>query len=708
MSHVRRLFALPFALAFVAGVSGCPDDTPQPTPDTVGADVTILPDGQSCQPGAVVECINEPAPEAVFCNETGDGTYVASCEQACANSKCQSLGPNQICYPGTVNGCVIEGSKEASFCNDSGTGYKDGVCKGPDGNDSQCRGGKCTFCSPGFRKCDGDELVVECNADGSAYEPYSQCRADRGEACTGQYCEELCAQSIKFHSYIGCDYWGVDLDNAFVPGGGRGYYDAQGAQYAIVVANPAASPLAATVEIKQLEGGVVETVPYDSQGQPLPTEPLLPGELRTYRLPRRDINGTELSPKAYQVTSSVPIIAYQFNPLENENVFSNDASLLLPSTLLGREYLVMTREQTFDELRGYLTVIAVMPGETTVSVEVTAPTEAGRMYEGTEKEADIAHMTPGETRIFTMQQFDVLNIETDRPGADLTGSRILASQRVAVFGGSEAANAPNTARCVNIDEVTGEGVCEWDMQTSCRSLLDCVNAGFNTCCADHLEQQLYPVKTWGSSYVATKSWDRGLEKDIWRIMAAEDNTKIVLVPPQSGVSIPVLDRGEWFEFESAGNFEIHAQNDKPILVGQFLAAQDAPDPNVGGIADAGDAGTGDPAFMLSIPIEQYREDYVILVPAEYAENYFNISVPAGAMVEVDGEQILDGFFTVIGTGEYSVYRQRLDPGTHTITSSEPAGVIVYGYDQYVSYAYTGGLTLDEINKETPFSNGSTN
>jgi len=37
-----------------------------------------------------------------------------------------------------------------------------------------------------------------------------------------------------------------------------------------------------------------------------------------------------VSSNAYRVTSTYPISAYQFNPLENVHVFSNDASLLLP------------------------------------------------------------------------------------------------------------------------------------------------------------------------------------------------------------------------------------------------------------------------------------------------------------------------------------------------------------------------------------------
>ncbi|PIE19018.1 MAG: hypothetical protein CSA66_03255 [Proteobacteria bacterium] len=704
MARRSTLIITPLLL-LVVGAAGCPDDDTHPGPDAVVPSdvITPLPDGQTCTPGAVLECIEEGGQGIIVCSDAGDSTLVQNCagSDVCVQGDCRSLGSGQICYPGTVDSCKIEGAKEAIFCNNSGTGYVEGVCVGDDGNQSMCKGGACTTCQPGFRKCAHDQLVVQCNGDGSAYEAFQECNGI-DQVCTGRFCEELCVQNIKFASYIGCDYWGTDLDNAFVPGG-RGYYDAQGAQYAIAVANPPDSPLAAVIEINMLEGGVITPVPYDSAGDPLPSEPLRPGELRVYKLPRRDINGTELAPKAYQVSSSVPIIAYQFNPLENENVFSNDASLLLPSSLLGREYVVMTREQTFDTLRGYLTVVAVMPGETTVSVTVTASTEEGVARAGTDDEEVIAHMAPGTTKIFTLEQFDVLNIETGAPGADLTGSRILANRRVAVFGGSEAANAPNTARCIDIDELTGEGVCEWDPDISCRNLMDCVNAGLNTCCADHLEQQLFPVKTWGASYVATKSWDRGLERDIWRIMAAEDNTKIVLVPPQAGVSVPILDRGEWFEFESAQNFEIHAQDGKPILVGQFLAAQDAPDPNIGGIANQGDAGTGDPAFMLAIPVEQYRTDFVVLVPAEYEDNYINVTAPTGAAVLVDGEEILDGFFTVVGSGEYSVYRQRLEPGTHTVTASEPAGVLVYGYDQYVSYAYTGGLDLNDINKETPFT-----
>ena len=691
-----------FVPLLVWPLSACPDEEKAADAD-VGEE---LGDGQTCEPGAVIECVEEGSPKVRVCGADGATMVVETCPgegAQCRKDKCVNIPDGAECYPGEVQACIVEGGKEAMICNQSQTAFVRGVCKGSDGADSQCRNSECTECFPATRKCQDENHVLACTNDGSAWELVSTCNGS-SEICTGQFCEELCERNIKFNSYIGCDYFAVDLDNAFVPGGNEGFFDAQGAQFAVVVANPPDATLPALVEVMQMEGGAEEPVLYDSFGEPFPTAPLQPGELLTLKLPRRDVNGTTVAPLAYKVSSNVPNIAYQFNPLANENVFSNDASLLLPAALLGQEYFVMTREQTFNELRGYITVVAVLEGVTTVAVTVAAPTQAGIAYEGDpNRQEPIPHMEPGETKVFKLGQYDVLNVETDRPGADLTGTYVVSDKRVAVFGGSEAANAPNTARCVNIDAITGEGVCEWDMKTVCANLLDCVDAGFNTCCADHLEQQIFPLKTWGSHYVATKSMDRGLSLDIYRLMAGEDNTRVVLVPPQPGVTVPVLNAGEHFELESAGNFEVHAQNDKPLLVGQFLAAQDAPDPNVGGVGTAGDAGTGDPAFFLMIPIEQYRTDFVILTPQEYADNYINVTVPTGSAVEVDDEEIPAGFFSFIGSGEYSVYRQHVGPGTHTIRSTEPAGVIVYGWDQYVSYAYTGGLDLEEIRKETPFT-----
>src|SRR5207244_7767252 len=55
-------------------------------------------------------------------------------------------------------------------------------------------------------------------------------------------------------------------------------------------------------------------------------------------IPDQSLDGTGKARKAYKVTSDLPIVAYQFNPLDNVDVFSNDASLLIPRTAFDVEY----------------------------------------------------------------------------------------------------------------------------------------------------------------------------------------------------------------------------------------------------------------------------------------------------------------------------------------------------------------------------------
>jgi len=585
-----------------------------------------------------------------------------------------------ICTPGEFSGCSAD-YKAAIMCNDFGTEWETRPCKNSDGDNTICHSGEgCLECIPGKKKCKDDQNLDMCNEDGTGWLENDNCNGEvTGQVCTqsqqGASCVRLCELSLKWNSYMGCEYWGVDLDNAFVPGGSRGYYDAAGAQYAVVVSNPS-EKLSATVNVTDSDGPVL----YDAQGNELTTEKLGPGELRVYNLPRRDANSTVLAPLAYKIDSTIPITVYQFNPLENVNVFSNDASLLLPVNVLGKWYIVMSREQTFEILRSYLTVVATHPDDTDVTITVTAPTLP---------DDGIPHLEPGESVTRTLSQFDVLNIETNKPGSDPTGSVVWSTRPVAVFGGSEAANAPNTARC-DIAPGADEGVCEYDGVKPCSTPLDCLE--YNTCCADHLEQQMFPVKTWGKHYIAAHSFQRGAEKDIWRIIAAENNTQITTVPPQA--VIPVLNSGEWFEFESAQDFEILAT--KPIMVGQFLAAEQAPEPNVNGIPQPGDAGTGDPAFMLGVPFEQYRKDYVFLAPDQYAFDYVNIVAPTGAQVFLDGQELDVVDFEPIGTGVFSAIRLLIEDGAHSVNSDEKIGIIVYGYDQYVSYGYPGGLDLRDL------------
>lgn len=91
----------------------------------------------------------------------------------------------------------------------------------------------------------------------------------------------------------------------------------------------------------------------------------------------RNVQGTTKAKLAWHLTSTIPIIAYQFNPLENEGVFSNDASMLIPTNVLGKRYRVLTWSERVGALRAYVTVVGVGPGATSVTVTSTAKTLGG-------------------------------------------------------------------------------------------------------------------------------------------------------------------------------------------------------------------------------------------------------------------------------------------------------------------------------------------
>ncbi len=608
------------------------------------------------------------------CSEAGlpercvDGRFRA--DDPCAPNEVCTEGACAVptlCEPDTTR-CAD--ARTLEICSPDGTSWIATECEGSCNGAGETATCGDVVCAAGERTCSGDQIVIACKPDGTGFEFAENCNGARtARQCDRGECQPICKLTEKLKTNIGCDYWAADLDNAFVPGGETGFLDAAAEQYSVVVSNPHPE-FTGEVSVYNNED-VVETAVVPPLG------------LHVFNLPRRDVDGTILAARAYRIRSSIPVVAYQFNPLQNEDVFSNDASLLLPSHVLGKKYFVMTREQSFDRLRGYLTVIGINEeAPTRVRVTVTAPTRPGV--------GGIPALAPGETFEASLNQFDTLNIETNAPGADLTGSIIEADSEVVVFGGSEAANAPNTNHCVNVDPATGEGVCEYKTDVTCRTNYDCNDARLNTCCADHLEEQLFPVETLGKHYIGTKSFDRGLEDDYWRILAVEDGTKIETVPPQ--VPIPELNAGQWFEFGSREHFEI--LSDKPVMVGQFLASEQAPDPNLRDFEEPGDAGTGDPSFILAVPVEQFRPDFVFLVPDKYAYNYVSLIAPVTAAIDFDNGPV-PGTFEPVGAGDvWQIARFPVGAGVHFILSDEPLSIIVYGYDQYVSYGYPGGLNLD--------------
>lgn len=569
----------------------------------------------------------------------------------------------------------------------------------------------CLPCDPGARECAEGQKVLSCNDDGQRRTQIAVCNTQKGEACRGGSCVNLCEQAAREQSNIGCTYWAVDLDNAVTAQG-----NAAAQQFAVVVSNPQPDIVA---NITVYEDTSVPGAP--SAVRKVSSAIVQPRSLEVFKLGPREVDGspegtfntgthTALTRGAFKVVSDVPIVAYQFNPLENVNVFSNDASQLLPQEALGTEtseYVIASWPQTiarsedpatnFDfDLRAFLSIVGTQPG-TRVRVKTTTRiVPGGPVPLGAE---------PGASLEFTLEPHEVLNLETGGFNADFTGSTVSASGPVVVYAGSEASDAP-------IFSTLAE----------------------RSCCADHLEDQVVPLRAVGRKYalghvpsrskaVAAAGARLGVvpEPEYYRVVSTSNEDTLVsttLKAPNDNFILKGM--GASRILTSFTDFTL--VGDKPVIVANVQASQEA-----AGVP-RGLPG-GDPSLTYVPSTEQWRSDYVLLTPDKYAFDFLVITAPYSTKVYLDG-QLLTSAQCEIGDGDgltaaqrgrpnppYEVYRCQLsfpvvDPdktspnnvspgrqndGVHRVQADFPVGVLVYGFDAFVSYAYAGGTDLRAIN-----------
>lgn len=594
-------------------------------------------------------------------------------------------------------------------CSDDGTSWV--VLDDCLARDLVCAGSllRCASCEPGRKACDGS-TVVGCTDEGEFGEAIESCDDDVGHACRGGACEHLCATARANKSNVGCEYWAVDLDNAVIDASNN----AAAQQYAVVVSNPQPD-VPARVTIEQDDGqpgGSHETSTIAEATIP-------PMSLRVFPLGPREVDGspegefntgtgTALTRNAFRITSHVPVVAYQFNPLENVNVFSNDASLLKPvealtyaQSDLAPAYVVVGWPQTIAhtddprtnfnprdpiDLRAFVTIVGTRPG-----TRVRMTTKAKIIPGG-----PVPLTLPGGVVEVTLDPFDVLNLETGDFNADFTGSLIEADQPVVVFSGSEASDAP---------------------------YFETLSERF--CCADHLEEQLDPIRTAGQRFVlspmprrtravkqAGASIEEVAEPEYFRVVATTERgatLKTTLPPPNDEIRIE--GRGSFHDLTIDADTLLVSS--EPVIVASVQASQDA------AFVPRGLPG-GDPSLLIVPPIEQYRPTYVFLTPDKYAFDFIVVIAPKDARVLLD-RQPLDASLCEItdvegeGFDPQRVYRCQLsfpviddsvtpplllpgrqNDGVHRIESDRDVGVLVYGFDAYVSYAYAAGTQLEEI------------
>lgn len=590
------------------------------------------------------ECLCETGYAGANCDKCDNGySGYPDCKnssEACEGVDCNGHGE---CLPaiGRCSCLTGFGGEFCDRCDDGYEGYPNCWAR---------------VCEEGNERCFDKTQPQICNEKGDGWIDTAE-KCPEETPCYKGICADECGRALVDRSYVGCEYWGVYLQN----GGGK---ETNGS-YALVVANPQVTEVTVTV--------------YTAGDVQLAQEVIPAGGLYSFELGRTNVvYGAGITPDAFKLVASRPVTVTQMNPFGNVLIYSNDATLLLPTAALDKEYYTMAwpswgrrecspnplnmqqciSDNDTSSLPGYITVVATEEGETKVTLTYSSFTESG-------SEVDAA--SPGDVQDYTLKQYEVLNINAaggNCPppvcpgfpcdggsycwGGDLTGSVVKADKNVAVFGGHECTYLP---------------------------------ADKPAC--DHLEHQIFPLSTWGKDFVAVRTEPRGTEVDTFKILAFKANTTVTWYGGISG-SVTLGD-GQSHEIYSNEDFII--TSDTPILVGQFLASEQA------------GAGTGDPAMMLLAPTEQLRSSYIFLVPPNYDNNTITIVAPKGVEVKIDDVNLDSSTFVEIGSSGWMRLREPIDAGAHVLTATGRVGLYVYGFSSYVSYAYTAGLDLKSINDQ---------
>lgn len=503
-----------------------------------------------------------------------------------------------------------------------------------------------------------------------------------------------CNEAKQTKSYVGCDYWPtVNANNVW------SIFD-----YAVVVSNTGQNVANVTVTGPNNFSKQVQVPAGELRKIYLPWVPALKG-------PDADNEGTATpltasvyaSGGAYHLVSSVPVIVAQFNALQYKGQggegplppdagpdasppaknwstcpggasgcfsYSNDASLLLPSTALTTNVRVTGYKgwtipevpnplpflpplRAKEEVMGPHITITAVADDTTVTVRLSG---SGKVLAGG---APIPATNGGGTLTLTMPKAgDVAELVSDKGEKfDFSGTLITSTKPVQVVAGLPCVNVP-----------ADKGAC------------------------DHIEESVAPAETLGKRYVvAAPTGPKGNAVKHWvRFIGNRDNTALTYAPAKPAKCPATLQAGEVVDCELVTeSFDVQGSQEFGV-VSLLVGANE--------LGNQTESGRGDPSLTTIASVEQFRTKYLFLAPDDYDVTFVDIVGAQDSAPKVDGVAVPASTFTAIANG-LGVFRVKLGPGnngSHTLESTSPVGTQVVGYAAYTSYRYPGGLNLKLI------------
>ena len=341
------------------------------------------------------------------------------------------------------------------------------------------------------------------------------------------------------------------------------------------------------------------------------------------------------------------------------------ATLVLPTTVLGKDYIVPSFRNTGGGGQGgeagysEITVVAV-EANTTVEITPTVGSRTGSRPAGVPFEIVLAN--PG----------DVYQLQSTQH-QDYSGSRVRSVP--GRLGGGGQGCKPIAV----FSSTTWSG-------------FDCQGASGG----DNLYQQLFPTKSWGKKFVTAPFIYKAA--DIVRVFVQNPGT--VVTKRELGVTTTLTglaSPGNYYEIKTANPLVIEAS--EPVSVAQYITSQTC------------DGVQSDPEMTMINPVEQTlsaitlfsaHQSFVPVGQTQVSKHFLNVVIPTShkTTFRINNGMPAGMFVDIPGTG-YSYLQEDVTWSSatnpvHNLKADTGFTCIVYGYGQYESYGYNAGTNVRDL------------
>jgi hypothetical protein len=528
--------------------------------------------------------------------------------------------------------------------------------------------------------CSTDLLYVICNGQQTVCPPGTGC-------IPGGMCVDSCASAAASQSSVGCefyaqppapfgalrgscyavileslqndavwvtvDYGGSTLD---LSGFARDLYDVSDS------GAPVYHPILITSQGGQVSRSTILFLAAHATGTSLDCG--VPGVTPAVTATFADVSGTGIG-QAFHIVTTGTSIAYDVYPWGGASAQITSASLLIPTSAWGTNYIAAdgyaAEGASQPTANPYLQIGAAQDG-TTVTIKPTVDIVTG---------TGVAPTARGSTGTYTLNKGEFLQFLQPE---ELVGSPIASDKPISVWGGNSAMTIP---------------------------------AGYAS--EDSAHQQLVPIKTLGSEYVGVRYRSRSSPEEAvpWRFVGVVDGTSLTFDPPQQGAPSTLVS-GQLAQFSAPGPFVARSQDDQhPFymsahMTGQAFGAPTDPDHD------------GDPDYVNVVPPAQWLARYWYVTDPTYKNTsliFIQKKDPSQPTPPIwlgcMGSSPVSGWQPIDAAGLFDYARVdlvldgapqgRCGNGPGAAKSIVPFGLVVWGWDTAVSYAYPAGMGVVPIN-----------